>query len=118
MFADPQSVVYNAGTLSVPAIGRSELQSEYKLNSSGVVYDLTLGHAFKTRNRVFARLRRDAYASDPIVPANNILASMTASFVIDFPTSGLTVADAVLLGRALRDWASDAKLLQLCNGET
>lgn len=118
MFADPQSVTYVTVAKSLAAVGRSADQSEYKLNDAGVVFSLILSHQFKTRSRVVARLRRDNYASDPLVPAQNILASMTATLTIDFPQVGLTPADAVSLAKALRDWASDANLLKLVNGET
>lgn len=118
MFTDPQSVTYATVAKSLPAIGRSDTQSEYKLNDSGVVYLLTLSHQFKARNRVVARLRRDVAASDPLIPAQNILASASATLTIDFPNVGLTPTDAQLLAKALVGWASDANLLKLANGET
>lgn len=118
MFADPQSVTYSAVAKSLPAVGRNEVQSEYKLNDSGVVYDLILSHQFGKRNRVVARLRRDSFSSDPLVPAQNILGSMTATLTVDFPTIGLTPSDAQLLAKALIGWASDANVLKLVNGET
>lgn len=118
MFSDPQSVTYATVAKSLPAVGRTDTQSEYKLNDSGVVYDLILSHQFKARNRVVARLKRDSFASDPIVPAQNILASMTATLTIDFPAVGLTPTDAQALAKALVGWASDANVLKLCNGET
>lgn len=118
MFADPQAVTYATVAKSLPAIGRTDSQSEYKLNDSGVVYDLILSHQFKARNRVVARLRRDSFASDPLVPTQNILASMTATLTIDFPTTGLTAADAQSLAKALVGWATDANVLKLVNGET
>lgn len=118
MFADPQSVTYATVAKSLPAISRSDNQSEYKLNDNGVVYDLILSHQFKTRSRVVARLRRDSYAADPLVPAQNTLGSMTATLTIDFPQFNLTPADAQALAKALVGWASDANLLKLINGET
>lgn len=118
MFADPQSVTYATVAKSLAAIGRTDSQSEYKLNDSGVVYDLVLSHQFKTRNRVVARLRRDAYASDPLVPANNVLASASCTFTIDFPSVGLTATDAQNLGNALVAWLSSGNILKLVNGET
>lgn len=118
MFADPQSVTYATVAKSLPTIGRSETESEYKLNDSGVVYDLILSHQFKTRNRVVARLRRDSYASDPLVPAQNVLASMTGTFTLDFPNVGLTAVDVQNLGKALVAFLSDANILKLVNGET
>lgn len=118
MLADPQSVTYNAVAKSLARIGTDDNQSEYKLNDSGVVYDLVVSHQFKVRNRAVVRLRRDAYMADALVPAQNVLASMTASFTLDFPTSGYTVADAQLLGNALVTWLTSAQILKIANGET
>jgi hypothetical protein len=118
VFADPQTVTYATVAKSLPAIGRSENQSEYKLNDSGTVYDLILSHQFKSRNRCVARLRRDAFSSDPLVPAQNILASATVTLTIDFPQVGLTATDAQNLAKALVGWLSDANILKLVNGET
>jgi len=119
MFADPQSVTYNTVAKSLPRISAGIETSEYKLyDTSGVVYDLTLGHQFKTRNRVFAKLRRDAFASDPITPANNILASMSATLSCDFPQFGLTATDMGYLVAALTGWATGAQLAKLIQGET
>lgn len=119
MFADPQTVTYNAVAKSLPAISRSTDQSMYKLmESDGTIYDLTLGHAFKTRNRAFVRLVRTSYANDPLVPANKLLAGMTATLTVDFPTFGLTSVDAQYIGNALTGWASSGNLLKLITGET
>lgn len=118
MFADPQSITYNAVVKSLPTIGRNDTQSEYKLNDAGVVYDFVLSHQFKTRNRVVARLRRDAYAADPLYPTKNILASASATFTMDSPQVGMTLTDVQNLGRALRDWLTDANILKMLNGET
>jgi hypothetical protein len=118
VLADPQTVTYAAAAKNLPAIGRSDSASEYKLNDAGVVYDLILSHSFKTRNRVVARLRRDSAVTDPLIPAQNIVASMTATFTMDFPTAGLSATDAQALGKALVAWLTDATLLKLANGET
>jgi len=118
VFADPQSVTYAAAAKSLPAISRGEDSSEYKLNDAGVVFDLIMSHQFKARNRVNVRLRRDAYATDPLIPTSNILASMTASFTLDFPNVGYTVADAQNLGNALVAYLTSANILKLANGET
>lgn len=118
MFADPQSITYAAVAKSLPTIGRNDSQSEYKLNDSGTIYDLTLSHQFKTRNRVVARLQRTSYASDPLVPAQNILAGMTCTFTLDFPNNGLTATDVQNLGNALVAWLTSGNILKLVNGET
>lgn len=118
MFADPQSVTYATVAKSLPAIGRGDSQSDYKLNDSGVVYSFTVAHQYGKRNRFVMRLKRDSFVADVLVPSQNIAASMTATFTIDHPTVGLTAADAQSLAKALRDWATDANLLKVLNGET
>lgn len=118
MFADPQSITYATVAKSLPAVSRGEDDSEYQLNDSGVLYKLTVSHSFAKRNRCVARLQRDSYSPDPIQPANSVLASMTSSFTMDFPTTGLTPSDARDLASALVGWLTAANLLRLANGET
>lgn len=118
MFSDPQSVTYAAVAKSLPAISRGTDQSVYQLNDSGTVYTMSLSHQFKTRNRVVCRIQRDSSVSDPLVPANNIRASMTGTFTLDFPTVGLTLTDVQNLGKALVGFLSDATILKLAGGET
>lgn len=119
MFADPQVVTYATVAKSLPRIGSGTEgdEGEYRLNDAGVIYKLTLGHQFKTRNRTVARLTRDSFATDPLAPANSIVASMSATFTLDFPTVGLTAVDAQNLGNALVGFLSSANLLKLANGE-
>lgn len=118
MFSDPQSVTYGGATKSLPAISRSDDSSTYALNDAGTQYTLRLSHQFKARNRVVARLQRDAYASDPLVPAQNILAGATATLTLDFPKIGMTASDATALAKALVTWLSDTNLAKLAGGET
>lgn len=118
MFSDPQSVTYATVAKSLPAISRGDSQSVYQLNDAGVIYTLTLSHQFKARNRVVARLQRDASVTDPIVPAQNIRASMTATMTIDFPTVGYTLSDAQAIGKCLVGFLTDSTLLKLAGGET
>jgi len=118
MFADPQSVTYATVSKSLPTIGRTDTQSVYRLDDSGTVYTLSISHQFKARNRVVARLQRDAVVANPLNPTTNLVASATATFTMDFPSSGLTSTDAQNLGNALVGWLSSANLLKMANGET
>jgi len=118
VFADPQSVTYATVSKSLPAISRNDTQSEYKLNDGTAIYSLVIAHQFKTRNRVVARLQRTATATDPLVPAQNILASATATFTIDFPNVGYTPTDDQNLAKALVGFLTDANILKMINGET
>jgi hypothetical protein len=49
---------------------------------------------------------------------SNVLASMTTTITVDFPTTGLTVTDAQALANALIAWATSANVLKLVSGET
>jgi len=118
VFTDPQTLTYATVSKVLPAIGRNETQSEYKLNDSGTVYDLILSHQFKARNRVVARLKRDVAATDPLIPAQNILASATCTFTMDFPNVGLLPADVQNLANCLIAHLTSATVLKLVNGET
>jgi hypothetical protein len=118
MFSDPSVVTYATVAKSLPRVGSTDTVSEYRLNDSGTIYDLQISHKFGTRNRFVARLQRDAAVTDPLVPAQNVQASMTATLTLDMPTFGLVAADGVSLAKALRDFLTDAFLLKLANGET
>jgi len=118
LFADPVSVTYATVAKSLASSGRGLDSSAYYLNDAGVVYTLTLQHQEGKRNRCVARLRRDSFAADPLVPAQNLLASMTASFTLDMPTTGLTATDGQNLGNALVAFLSSANLLKMLNRET
>lgn len=119
MFADPQSITYNSVSKTLPAISRGDSQSDYRFaDSGGNVFAFSLLRQFKNRNRVVARLRRDAVAADPLRAGFNVQASATGTFTIDFPNVGFTTTEVQDLGRALRDWLSDANILRMLNGET
>jgi len=120
MFADPQSITYNAVAKSLACISRSSENSVYRLNdtANNAIYTMTLSHTFKTRNRVVARIQRESITTDPLSTATNIDVSMAATFTCDFPNAGLTPVDAQQLGTALVTFLSSANLLKLANGET
>lgn len=118
MFSDPQSVTYSTVSKSLPAVGRSADGSDYKGVFIDAEYSLRVAHTFKARNRTVARLQRTATVTDPLVPANSIVVSGTATFTLDFPSAGMTLAQAQALGSALRDWLTDANILKMVGGET
>lgn len=119
MFSDPQAITFDTVSKSLPAIGRGADQSSYKGVFTDAEYQLLLGHTFKAaRNRVVARLQRTAVVADPLTTDKNIVASATATLTVDFPSQGMTLAQAQHLAMALRDWATDANILKLVGGET
>lgn len=118
MLSDPQSVTVATVAKSCPAISRSSDASVYKFNDGTDQFTLTVRHTFLKRNRANVALRWDRIVADPLLPAANIPASATASFTIDFPNSGMTLVEAQTLGKALRDYLSDALILKAVGGET
>lgn len=118
MLADPQTVTYATVGKSLPAISRGDSQSVYFLNDAGVQYTLTISHSFAKRNRVVCRLQRSSYSADPVVPAQNLLASMTCTFTLDFPSVGLTPSDVSSLAQAVVDLLTDSFLGKVIAGET
>jgi len=117
VFGDPISATYNTAVKSLPAISRGPDSSVYRLDDSGVIYTLQLGHQYKTRNRFTARLTRDAIVPDPRDDEKNVAESNTVMFTVD-TTNGALPADASLLAQMLVDWLTDANILKLVGGET
>ena len=117
MLVDPQPITYAAVVKSLVRTNQIDGECTYRLDDAGVKYNLIVGHQFKARNRVNVRLRRENYSADPLVPTQNILASVQVSFTMDFPNVGLTAADAAALAKALVLYLTDVQLLKLANGE-
>lgn len=118
MLSDPQTVTYATVAKSLPKIDSDNGSSTYRLNDAGTIYSLIVSHAFKRRNRCVARLTRESFVSDPLIPANSIAAGMTATLTLDFPTAGLLPVDAQSLANALTGWLTSATALKMINGET
>lgn len=125
MFSDPLSVIENTTTLSVPAIGRSPLESIYRYEdaTSGDVYAIRIGHKFgPRRNRAFARIEREKYVSSVSVPANSELASWSSTLTVDWPLAGVTDNQVKFTVLALNGWltaaANGGNVLRMIGGET
>lgn len=118
MLVDPFPITYSGAAKNLARIGTSENESIYRLDDSGTVYTVRVSHQFAKRNRAVVRITRDSAVTDPLIPANSMAVSMTATLTMDFPVSGLTTTDAQLLAKALVGWATDANLLKIANGET
>lgn len=118
MLSDPLGITYASVAKNLPKIGTTENESVYRLNDSGVVYTARVSHQFGKRNRAVVRLQRDSTVTDPLIPANSIPVSMTATITLDYPVSGLTTADIQNLGNALVGWSTSSNLLKIANGET
>lgn len=110
MLSDPQSLVLNSSTLSVPAIGRGLDSSQYRATSAitNLVGDISfsVSHSYKRRNRFVVRMDFSTNTSDPFVPANYVRTSASVYVVIDAPSDntiayGTSIAYMVA---GLADW--------------
>jgi hypothetical protein len=119
MLADPQSVTYNSGSVSLPAIARGANTSKYQKDDGTMA--LTISHALGKRNRSTVRLDFSKIAADPLISAQNIKYSMSAYLVIDRPVTGFTVAEAKLVVDALTAYltaSSGAKVTSVLGFES
>lgn len=100
MLADPQSVTINGSAVSLPRVGNTANGGVYQA-STGLVR-LNLAHTpGRSRTRRAFKLTQDAYSADPLVPAQNLRASMSVWLGVDVPSYGFTTADQGYLIAAL-----------------
>lgn len=121
MFSDPQSLILNASTISVPATGRGVDSSIYEAtDSTWGDLKFTVSHQVRTRNRMVARIDVNKLSSDPLVYQGTVAASMSAYFVLDFPLAQyFTDAEIVYYGKGLTTWlAASTNMARLVAGET
>lgn len=118
MFSEPIGLTYNAVAKNLVRIGSGVDFSDYRLvDGTTAVYNLKIGHAFKTRSRIFLRLQRDAYAADPIVPAQNLLTGAVSTLTVDYLPVGTSATDARNLALALVGFATSGNLDKALAGE-
>jgi len=121
MFADPQSITFNAVAKSLPAVSRGMDSSIYQMtDGSAQTFRLTVGHQYKRRNRITVRLDMAKVVPDPLIPATSVQASASCYLVIDLPPAkNITDAEAVYMVTALKDWlATSTNISRTVNGET
>ncbi len=116
LFADPQSVTVNAVAKSLPAIGRDDSSSIYRMDTGD--YELVIARTFGKRNRFSVRLNAKKIAADPLTSSNNVEYRSSVYIVIDAPPVGYTNAELKDIALALTGWATSANLLKVVGGET
>lgn len=119
MFADPQSVTINAVAISLPRVGSGANQGAFAA-ADGLTKE-SISHQYGKRNRRVIRFDVQKTITDPMVPAQNVVASFATYLVVDAPTFGYSiteqkqVVDGVL---AYLTASSGAKVTQLLGGES
>lgn len=118
-YADPQSVTINSVATSLPRTGSGESSGSFT-SSDGLVR-LDVSHQYGRRNRRQIRLTQTKTAADSIVPAQNVVLSMSVYLVVDTPKNGFSVTEQKYIVDALSAYlaaSSGAKVTQLLGGES
>lgn len=117
-YADPQSVTINSVATSVYRTG-SDMSSGSFSSPDGTVR-LDVKHAYGRRNRREIRLTQSKTSSDPLIPSQNVVSSMSCYMVVDVPKNGFSVTEEKYIVDALVGYlaaSSGAKVTQLLGGE-
>lgn len=117
-FADPQSITVNAVAQSMPRTGSGDLSGSFQ--TADGAFKLDISHQHGKRNRHVLRVTQTKTVADTLVPATNIIASMSTYVVVDAPTFGFTNAELKNVVDALSAYlaaSSGAKVTQLLGNE-
>lgn len=101
MLADPQSLSYNSGSVSLPRVSVGNKSATYE--SADGAFELLVSHqAVKSRERSVVRLNHKKLAADPLDPSTNRPYDMTVQVLLNRPLNvGYTDAEATLVYDAL-----------------
>jgi hypothetical protein len=116
--ADPQSVTFASGAVSLPRTSSGVNSSSYT-SADGAV-KLLASHQYGKRVRRTARISSDKITTDPLVTGANIRVSASAYVVLDVPTAGFTADEQKGLLLAISTWLSastGANATKLVGGE-
>lgn len=117
-FADPQTVTINAIANTLPRVASGINAGSFSKDDGNV--KLSVSHAYNKRTRRALRIDYRKIAADPLISAQSIVYTMSATLVIDTPVTGFTVAEAkqVIDGLvAYLSASSGARITQLLGGE-
>jgi hypothetical protein len=101
MLSDPQSVTYNAGSVSLPLLSRTGRTALY--TSADGSLSLDVAHNVRSsRMTSLIKLTHKKVTADPLVPANNRPYNLSVHVVVNRPyDSGYTNTEAQLVYDAL-----------------
>lgn len=120
MLADPQSVIINTTTLSLPAIARSETSSTYRVQDAtyGDV-KFTVSHQYKSRSRISARVDLTKFVTNYGDANNTFPLSASCYVVVDSLSAYTTDAERSYYLKALANWLlAGTNALSIAGGQT
>jgi hypothetical protein len=119
-FADPQSVTINSVANSLPRVSSGANTGSFAKDDGTV--KMTVSHQYGKRTRRTIRIDHRKTVSDPLVPAQNTVASMSTYVVVDLPgvTGMYSITEAKQIVDALVAYltaSTGARVTQLLGGE-
>lgn len=117
MFADPQSLTYNAAAKSLPRVSTQGRTSKYENPTEGLTLDISHRITGKGASRLI-KVTKTKIAADPLDPSVNQSFSMSAHVVIQTPTAGFSDAEILYTAKALVTFLSDANIGKITAGES
>jgi hypothetical protein len=118
-FSDPQSVTVNAVAQSMPRTGSGIGVGTFA--TADGAFALAVKHSKGKRNRAEIRLTQTKTTTDPLLPSQNVVVSMSVYTVVDTPLNGFSITEAKYVADALYAYltaSSGAKVTQLLGGES
>jgi len=114
-YSDPQSVVLNGDTFSLPRTGSSGNSGQF--SSPDQRYKLIVRHQNGNRRQNVARLEFSGIVPNLLVPSQNQVVSAAVTFTVNAPLNGLASSELRAMAAALVDWLTEVNLGKLVGGE-
>ncbi|DAD51055.1 TPA_asm: coat protein [ssRNA phage SRR6960802_4] len=117
--ADPQTLTFDAGAISLPRISVTPSSSVYRIPNGLVTLTVTQNRS--KRNRTTIRIDGSKTVSDPLLPAVNKVVSMSTYVVVDRPLVGFSQEDLLDSLNGLVGWiqaSSGANAEKVLGGES
>jgi len=118
-YADPQSVTINSVATSLPRTGAGDSSGSFQAADGSI--QLKVSHVYGRRTRREVRLIQTKTSTDPLIPSQNVVSSMSVYLVVDVPKNGFSVTEEKYIVDALTGYlaaSSGAKVTQLLGGES
>jgi len=116
VLTDPQSVVINAVTTSLPKTNSGPTANVYTSADGNTIFTVKQ-NSTASRFRREVRLSQNKIAADPLSGLNRLL-GVSVYLVVDEPKSGFTDTEIGYYIDALKSWLSSANYNKVLGGES
>lgn len=112
--SESQSITISGTALALPRTSTGANSSIYSEASGAGL--LKVSHSYGKRNRRQVRFEHSKIAPDPLTAANTKF-GMTASVLIDVPTTGYSITEQAAVVKGFLASLTDAQVLKILGGE-